>query len=99
MNDFIVQIINIYCSRVDRRFQGLSHSLPIRLVKGHAYIVGCRGFVEFVTDGISKPGWVREFLEWNNRTANPDETFFNTLNHNPDRGVPGAYLGTVHFSE
>ena len=35
----------------------------------------------------------RDFLMWVKDTDIPDETFFTTLNYNPQLGVPGSYTG------
>lgn len=34
-----------------------------------------------------------DFLKWVNKTSIPDETFFATLIHNPELGIPGSFKG------
>ena len=57
------------------------------LSKGSVHVAVQRGFVDFVLHE-SQP-----FLEWLMKTKVPDETFFNTLNNNPQLRIPGAYTG------
>ncbi|XP_052806099.1 beta-1,3-galactosyl-O-glycosyl-glycoprotein beta-1,6-N-acetylglucosaminyltransferase-like [Mya arenaria] len=57
--------------------------------KGSVHIIASRGYVDFVLhDPIAT-----DILNWTQKTAVPDETFFSTLNHNPSLGVPGSYKG------
>ena len=60
------------------------------IYKGSAHIVASRAFVEFALNDEK----ARDLQEWMRDTRLPDEHFFNTLNHNPHFGVPGAYKGT-----
>ncbi|KAK7088332.1 hypothetical protein V1264_022261 [Littorina saxatilis] len=54
--------------------------------KGDVHIVASRGFVDYVLH--SHVG--QALLEWVKPTAHPDESYFNTLNYNPQLGVPGS---------
>ena len=38
---------------------------------------------------------VQDFLEWIFDTNFPEEIFFQTIQHNPHLGAPGAYTGMV----
>ena len=61
----------------------------IRVTTGSVHIVAQRGFVDsLLHDPISQ-----DFLEWVKKTHIPDETFFTTLNHNPQLEIPGSYRG------
>jgi hypothetical protein len=62
----------------------------ITVSKGAVHITATRGFVDFALNNEK----AIEFMEWVKLTDVPDETFFSTLNHNPQLNVPGAYLGT-----
>ncbi len=79
---------------VRKRFRGTLPSFPLRLVKGHAFVVACRGFAQYAAHPTEQRGVAHAFYLWNNATCNPDETYFNSLNHNPWLAVPGAYRGT-----
>lgn len=35
----------------------------------------------------------KDFLRWVNKTDTPDETYFATLIHNPQLGIPGSFKG------
>ncbi|XP_067685318.1 beta-1,3-galactosyl-O-glycosyl-glycoprotein beta-1,6-N-acetylglucosaminyltransferase 3-like isoform X2 [Haliotis asinina] len=63
----------------------------ITTVKGAVHIAASRGFVDYVLHNST----ARDLLEWVKKTEVPDETFFSTLNHNPQLGVPGAYKGRL----
>ncbi|CAH1775434.1 unnamed protein product [Owenia fusiformis] len=58
--------------------------------KGTVYGVFSRRFVEFLMEDEV----AQDFLDWCKTTANPDEHFFNTLNHNPHINAPGQFEGT-----
>ena len=61
----------------------------ITLTKGSLHITVSRAYVEYVLfDPLAL-----EFRKWVNDTGVPDETFFTSLNHSPQLGVPGAYKG------
>lgn len=69
----------------------------IEIVRGSAYGVFSRGFVEFVlTDQKAK-----DLLEWSKTTFSPDEHYWSTLHHtyiNPHLNTPGAYSGELRSS-
>ncbi|XP_045214018.2 N-acetyllactosaminide beta-1,6-N-acetylglucosaminyl-transferase-like [Mercenaria mercenaria] len=61
----------------------------ITLVKGSMHVAANRHLVEFcLHDPVSL-----EFIEWLKETWIPDESFFSSLNHNPQLGIPGSFLG------
>ena len=64
----------------------------VRIVKGSAYGVFSRFFVEFIlTDQKA-----RDLLEWSKDTYSPDEHFWSTLHHihhNSFLKTPGGYVG------
>lgn len=62
----------------------------IRPVKGSVHITVNRQFVDYVINNAV----AKDFLNWTNRVAVPDETFFASLNHNPHLRIPGSYKGT-----
>lgn len=61
----------------------------VSVVKGSAYGVFSREFVEFVTENRI----ARELLDWFRDVYSPDEYYWATLHHNPHIGTPGAYKG------
>jgi len=65
--------------------------LPVNLTvtKGAVHIIATRAFVDYAINNET----AIKFLAWVSKTGDPDETFFSTLNHNPQLGVPGAYTG------
>ena len=61
------------------------------IFKGSAHIVASRAFVEYVlTDEKA-----HDLRDWMRDTRLADEHYFNTLNHNPHFGVPGAFKGML----
>ena len=66
----------------------------IDIVRGSAYGVFSRGFVEFLlTDQKAV-----DLLEWSKKTYSPDEHYWATLHHtysNPHLNTPGAFKGNV----
>ena len=91
--------------KVSKRGQGFAlqkmktqvHPPPphnISLVKGSAFGVFSRAFVEFtLTDQMA-----RDLLEWSRDTYSPDEVYWSTLNHrwvNPMLKAPGGYDNAV----
>ncbi|XP_064616263.1 N-acetyllactosaminide beta-1,6-N-acetylglucosaminyl-transferase-like [Liolophura sinensis] len=61
----------------------------ITIVKGPVHTIMSRAFVDFIMHDKK----ALDFLDWTNGTYVPDETFFATLQHNPDLGTPGAFRG------
>jgi len=64
----------------------------IDIVRGSAYAVFSRHFVEF----IMRDKRARDLLEWSRRTWSPDEFYWSTLHHiyaNPHLHAPGGYPG------
>ena len=61
----------------------------VSVIKGSAYGVFSREFVEFVTENRI----ARELLDWFRDVLSPDEYYWATLHHNPQIGTPGAYKG------
>jgi len=77
------------------RFEGkLPAPYDINVTKGSVHIVAVRDFVEYVIQNRT----AIEFLDWVKDTYIPDETFFSSLNHNPNLRVPGSYLGLLKAS-
>ncbi|ESO84451.1 hypothetical protein LOTGIDRAFT_179636 [Lottia gigantea] len=57
--------------------------------KGNIHVVLNRQFVNYtIINQVSK-----DFIKWLNNTIVPDETLFASLNHNPQLGIPGSYIG------
>ncbi|CAG5115950.1 unnamed protein product [Candidula unifasciata] len=64
--------------------------LGITPVKGSVHITVNRDFVGYILHNKT----AKALLEWaKNNVSVPDETYFATLNHNPQLGVRGAYKG------
>ena len=65
------------------------HPVPynMTLTKGSLHVALTREFVDFVLHSEVS----RDFQNWLQYTQVPDETFFSSLNHNPQLGVPGAH--------
>ena len=63
--------------------------LNLTLARGSAHVALVRGAVEFI---LHDPQALI-FREWVNTTYAPEETFFSTLNLNPQLKMPGAYNG------
>ena len=64
----------------------------IDIVRGSAYAVFSRRFVEFIV----RDKRARDLLEWSRRTWSPDEFYWATLHHtyaNPHLHTPGGYPG------
>ena len=61
----------------------------ISVVKGSAYGVFSREFIEFVAENRI----ARELLDWFRDVFSPDEYYWATLHHNTHIGTPGAYKG------
>lgn len=61
----------------------------VNVTKGSVHIVATRGFVQFALEDKRAV----KFLDWVKKTFVPDETFFSSLNHSPQLGAPGSYLG------
>ncbi|XP_050390720.1 beta-1,3-galactosyl-O-glycosyl-glycoprotein beta-1,6-N-acetylglucosaminyltransferase [Patella vulgata] len=59
----------------------------IVVVKGSAYGIFTRGFVNYVV----KSQIAKDLLEWCRGVLSPDEYYWSTLNHNPHLQVPGSY--------
>ena len=74
------------------RFENLP-PLPfdIHLTKGSVHIIASRAFVDFVIHNET----AIKFRDWIKESFYPDETFFSSLNHSPNLGIPGAYLGLL----
>ncbi|XP_059144082.1 beta-1,3-galactosyl-O-glycosyl-glycoprotein beta-1,6-N-acetylglucosaminyltransferase-like [Physella acuta] len=61
----------------------------LRPVKGSVHVVVNRDFVDYILHNDT----AKDLLEWVKGTGVPDETFFATLNHNPQLGIRGSYKG------
>lgn len=74
-----------------------THALPphdIDIVRGSAYGIFSRKFVEFILNDKR----AQDLLEWSRDTYSPDEHYWATLHHtysNPHLHTPGGYSGTV----
>ncbi|KAK3601140.1 hypothetical protein CHS0354_019133 [Potamilus streckersoni] len=61
----------------------------ITATKGSVHVTVNRDFVDYV---INNP-IAQDFLNWTRNVDFPDETFFTSLNHNPQLGIRGSYKG------
>ena len=62
------------------------HVTPI---KGSVHIVVRREFVDYAINNEN----AQKLLNWSKLIPHASEIFFSTLNHNPQLGIPGTYLG------
>jgi hypothetical protein len=60
------------------------------LSKGGTHIAARREFVHFALNDRR----AKDLLHWLRDTQIPDETFYNSLNRNPQLEIPGSYRGT-----
>ena len=61
-------------------------------MKGNLHIAVNRNFVDYI---LHNP-FAKVFLEWTKKyVLVPDETYFATLNHNPQLGIKGSFLGNA----
>ncbi|XP_059165326.1 beta-1,3-galactosyl-O-glycosyl-glycoprotein beta-1,6-N-acetylglucosaminyltransferase-like [Physella acuta] len=72
-----------------RRWRKKLPPLGLRVVKGSVHIVANRDYVDFVLHNET----AQIFLYWTKGTEIPDETFFSSLNYNPQLGLQGTYKG------
>ena len=88
-----MQLVIEFCKcfrRNEQRFEDVPPAPHgINASKGSVHIVAVRGFVEYVIHNKT----AIDFLNWTKGVYVPDETFFSSLNHNPQLRVPGSYLG------
>jgi len=69
----------------------------IEIVRGSAYGIFSRKFVEFVLNDQR----AKDLLEWSRNTYSPDEHYWATLQHtlyNPHLHTPGGYSGSSGFT-
>ncbi|XP_070180564.1 N-acetyllactosaminide beta-1,6-N-acetylglucosaminyl-transferase-like [Littorina saxatilis] len=67
-----------------QRFSPAPYNLTI--YKGSVHVAVSREFVDYVLN--TRVG--KTLLEWERPVMHPDESYFNTLNNNPQLGVPGS---------
>ena len=81
------------CSTKESRWKHIVDKIPgLTYFTGAAHIIASRGFVDFA---LNAP-MAKEILTMMSAVKIPDELFFNTLNHNPHLGAPGAaHIGTT----
>lgn len=84
---------NSLCFRFDKKRVKNKGPAPfnITLMKGPVHIAASRDFVEF----IFSDNKTQIFLEWLKDTWVPDETFYASVNYNPQLGAPGGFNGTL----
>lgn len=83
-----------YAKKSRYRKAGGLPKVNVTLTKGSVHIIATR---EFVLYAIYNESAIK-FLSWVKKTEVPDETFFSSLNHSPQLGVPGAYRGVPETS-
>ncbi|XP_033758800.1 beta-1,3-galactosyl-O-glycosyl-glycoprotein beta-1,6-N-acetylglucosaminyltransferase-like [Pecten maximus] len=59
--------------------------------KGSVHITVNRHYVDYILHNQT----AHDFLDWCNKTSVPDETYFASLNHNPQLGIRGSVNGYV----
>ncbi|CAL1543477.1 unnamed protein product [Lymnaea stagnalis] len=72
-----------------RRWKNTRPPYGIRPVKGSVHITASRAFVDYVLHNET----AHAVLQWTRKTEIPDETFFATINHNPQLNLTGTYKG------
>ena len=78
----------------------MTHADPphdIDIVRGSAYGIFSRKFVEFILNDDR----AKDLLEWSRDTYSPDEHYWATLHHtysNPHLHTPGGYSGVLFVS-
>ena len=78
----------------------ITHGEPphdIDIVRGSAYGIFSRKFVEFILNDQR----AKDLLEWSRDTYSPDEHYWATLHHtysNPHLHTPGGYSGVLFGS-
>ena len=81
---------NLIFSRMTNRWDFLPPPpINVTLIKGQCHFAVARNFVKFVLYDKQ----AKEFANWISRNKHPDETYFGTIQHNPQLGAPGAYTG------
>ncbi|CAG5115359.1 unnamed protein product [Candidula unifasciata] len=70
------------------RWNNTTPPFGIKPMKGPVHIVVHREFVNYVLNNSTAAA----LLKWTKSTKVPDETFFATLNANPQLGIKGTYL-------
>ncbi|KAL8578022.1 hypothetical protein ACOMHN_048798 [Nucella lapillus] len=61
----------------------------LTMTKGDVHVIASRQYVDYVINSRV----ARQLLEWLRNCFIPDESFFSTLNYNPQLGVPGSFTG------
>lgn len=61
------------------------------ICKGSTHVAASREFVDYVINNKS----AHALRDWMRDIRAPDEHFFQSLNHNPQKGVPGSFKGTT----
>ncbi|XP_055865306.1 beta-1,3-galactosyl-O-glycosyl-glycoprotein beta-1,6-N-acetylglucosaminyltransferase-like [Biomphalaria glabrata] len=74
----------------ERRWSNAPPLSGIQPVKGSVHIVVNRHYVDFILHTKA----ALKLLKWTKRTRVPDETFFPTLNFNPQLSINGSYSGS-----
>jgi CRISPR/Cas system CMR-associated protein Cmr5 small subunit len=73
----------------NRLLRPLSTNLTI--TKGPVHVMATRDFVDYVINNKT----ALAIRSWVKKTAIPDETFFSTLNYNPQLNIPGSHKGKL----
>ncbi|KAL5005598.1 hypothetical protein ScPMuIL_016756 [Solemya velum] len=73
--------------KTNRRKSPPPHNITV--VKGSAYGVFSRSFVEYIINDQR----AKDFLNWCRSVFSPDEYYWATLHHNPHLHIPGSYSG------
>ena len=63
--------------------------IDVTPIKGAVHIVVRREFVDYAIKNEN----AQKLLNWSKLIPHASEIFFSTLNHNPQLGIPGTYLG------
>lgn len=84
-------LFDIHQIRANKERWNINEKPPhtIQPVKGSVHVTLNRKVVEYVINNDV----AADFLKWVNKTSIPDETFFATLIHNPELGIPGSFKG------
>ncbi|KAH9504511.1 Beta-1,3-galactosyl-O-glycosyl-glycoprotein beta-1,6-N-acetylglucosaminyltransferase [Bulinus truncatus] len=73
----------------EKRWNHVKRLPNVQPIKGSVHIVVNRQFVDFILHNRTS----LKILKWTKKTIIPDETFFSTLNFNPQLNINGSFPG------
>ncbi|KAH9504512.1 N-acetyllactosaminide beta-1,6-N-acetylglucosaminyl-transferase [Bulinus truncatus] len=76
----------------EKRWNHVKRLPNVQPIKGSVHIVVNRQFVDFILHNRTS----LKILKWTKKTIIPDETFFSTLNFNPQLNINGSFPGSAN---